>query len=139
MRCVHLFPVNLLGVPSSPRQGKMVPGSVFACRIPQKCAICLQVPKATMGMAAALKPKPHLTCALLWWAHRALKSVLASNSICIPVTVVQKRFANVGQFCVDYLTGILAGSVIYASFRTQMWELHGAMAHSFQLLLLWGV
>lgn len=63
--------------------------------------------------------------------------MLASDSICIPVAVVQKRFANVGQFCVDYLRGILAGSVIYASVRTQIWELHGAMAHIFQLVLLW--
>lgn len=69
--------------------------------------------------------------------NSALKSVLASNSICIPVAVVQKRFANVGQFCVDYSTGILAGSVIYASVRTRIWELRGVMAHILQLELLW--
>lgn len=40
--------------------------------------------------------------------------------MCISVTVVQRRFANVGQFCVDYLTEIITLNVIYASVSIQI-------------------
>lgn len=64
----HLFPVKLLAVPSHgitesrssqpplPDKAKWyLTVCVFACKIPQKCAICWEASKATMIMAAALK------------------------------------------------------------------------------------
>lgn len=88
---------------------------VFACRIPQKCAICFQVPEATtvMGSSFGAQTTPELSPAVV-----GTQSSEFSAGFLIPFIFLlqwfKKRFANVGQFCVDYLTGILAGSVIYA-------------------------
>lgn len=107
-----------------PTKSKMVPYNVcLPAKFLKKCHLLLSA-WSNNDNGSSFEAKPHLTCALLWWMHRAQNSIswllFASNAMCISVAVVQRRFANVGQFCVDNWTEILTVNVMYASVSTQI-------------------